>query len=1007
MTKIASVNNGLPGSSFDHAIGIRMSFWLCSLFFLVTGSPFLFSQGHPHPSFRQYTTDHGLPSSEVYSILQDREGFIWISTDNGVSRFNGYEFQNYGFKEGLRENVIFEMQLDASGRIWMQAMSGNLYYFEKDTIIPYQNNDVLNTLKGRLDISKGFIVKNQGDTMQMATIKYGIISVTSDGKMIIPDQNEIVAHQVLEHNGRSIFGVYENDDVRITENYNKDLTDNNLTGPVHFFSGQRSWKYDNWKYSKRKGNALGGFYLGNEVFLFQKYHEVWLVKNGQVIGKHYYPFNIRYARLMSNGQLFVGLLNGEGVKVYDSLIDFPSKEQFNWLRGSSVSFFLEDHNGGKWFATNENGIFYSPADFMVYSQPTGLPNDKVTALSIKNQEGLFAGFGNGAVWYLDFTTRQWSPMPKIPGHGHVRVLHFENKTGQLWAGRNGLYLLYNKQWRPSLASSSKKGPITGANRLTISPDKNRFWVCNHAGFMAMDPTLNRSLDHNTGRDQRTYIVLEDFTGKIWVGQNKGLFQWENGQLNGYQAYHPAFALRIEDITQNQDSTLVIATKGGGIVFWKENSFEQLTVANGLTANMLENLYTDKKGIVWAGTLNGLNRISGTVNHRKIEQITVSHGLPSNEVNCIATTGEWVYVGTNKGLVLFPENKPSAPTVNPFIGTVLVNNQPVDLQSNIRLKARQNNLNISYLALNYKMNGDILYRSRLNGGEWNRTANRNLNYPALPPGNYDFEVQAINEDGAWSDSSRISFIIDPPWWATWWARTILAALIFAIGLVVYLFKMKQLKEAHQIEMQIQDLERSALQAQMNPHFIFNCLNSIQNFILQNEKQSAIVYLGRFASLIRSMLNASVAGRIPLNEEIDLLNNYMELEKLRFKNRFDFKVAAENGLDTYDVEIPPLLIQPLVENAIKHGISGKEKGGFVEVVFRKKDEFLEINVSDNGKGFDIQKKDENKKHKSFGMSITRNRLELLSEIPSLESFETHQIKDDEGNVAGTRVILRIRQ
>lgn len=995
----------MPGS--DNTMYLRISFWLFSFIFFGANPTLLFSQNHAHPAFRQYTTDHGLASSEVYSILQDEEGFIWISTDNGVSRFNGYEFQNYGFKEGLTENVIFEMQLDESDRIWMQAMSGNLYFFERDTIHPYWNNDALNKLKGRLDIAKGFIVKGHGDTILMATIKYGIIAVTKDGQMTIPDKNEIVAHQVLEHNGRSIFGVYENNDTSLTETFNKNLVKNNRTGPVHFSSGHGAWKFDAWNYTQREGNALGGFYLGNGVFLFQKYHDVWLVQDGRVIGNYYYPYNIRTARLMADGQLFLGLLNGEGVKGYESLEDFPSKEKFNWLKGSSVSFFLEDDKGGKWFATNENGVFYSPADaFRVYDRQTGLPDEKVTALSCKKQQGIFVGFGNGEVWYQDLKTEQWSSLPGLPGHGQVRVLQFDNNKERLWAGRNELYYLKNNHWIPSVASSNR-GPITGANHLTSSPDGNRFWVCNHAGFMAFDPANNKSQDYNKGRDQRTYVIREDFSNKIWVGQNKGLFQWDNGQLIDCRAFHPAFSLRIEDIVQKPDSTLVIATKGGGIVFWKENSFEQLSVTNGLTANMLENLYSDKNGTVWAGTLNGLNRVSGTRDHRRIEQITVAHGLPSNEVNCIVTTGSWVYVGTNKGLVLFPENKPSTRTIKPLIGNVLVNNQAVNHQKTIRLKARQNNLNITCLALNYKMNGNILYRSRLNGGGWSQTVNRSLNFPALSPGKYEFEVQAINEDGVWSESSRFSFVINPPWWATWWAKTLLAILIIGISLVIYLVKMNKLKTAHQIEMQIQDLERSALQAQMNPHFIFNCLNSIQNFILQNEKQSAILYLGRFASLIRNILNASVTGKIPLNEEISLLNNYLELEKLRFKNRFDFKVEAENGLDTYDLEIPPLLIQPLVENAIKHGISGKEKGGFVEVAFRKKDEFLEIIVSDNGKGLTPLKTEENQKHKSFGMSITRNRLELLSEIPSLESFETRLIKDEEAKIAGTQIILRIRQ
>jgi sensor histidine kinase YesM len=204
-----------------------------------------------------------------------------------------------------------------------------------------------------------------------------------------------------------------------------------------------------------------------------------------------------------------------------------------------------------------------------------------------------------------------------------------------------------------------------------------------------------------------------------------------------------------------------------------------------------------------------------------------------------------------------------------------------------------------------------------------------------------------------------------------------------------------------------LERAALQAQMNPHFIFNCLNSIQNYILQSEKESAILYLGRFAGLVRSVLNASVSGKISLEEELSLLNNYLALEKLRFKDRFTYEVKVAENLNVFDVYIPPLLIQPYVENALLHGISGKVSGGEVSVFFEKKANDLEVSIQDNGVGMtgNGTKAKSTISHKSFGMSITRNRLELLKNKQENEVVHTRTIYDKHGQISGTKVTILI--
>jgi LytS/YehU family sensor histidine kinase len=228
----------------------------------------------------------------------------------------------------------------------------------------------------------------------------------------------------------------------------------------------------------------------------------------------------------------------------------------------------------------------------------------------------------------------------------------------------------------------------------------------------------------------------------------------------------------------------------------------------------------------------------------------------------------------------------------------------------------------------------------------------------------------------------------------------------LGGIVLIFssRLKRLQKDAIIKKEINELHRATLSAQMNPHFIFNSLNSIQKFITQNEQKSATTYLAKFSQLIRSTLNASLHEEISLLNEISWLENYLDLEKLRFKERFDFSIKVDAQLDQFDTMIPPLLTQPFVENAILHGFAEIKNGGFLEVHFSKKDEKLEITIQDNGCGIfqAQQKKSHHSEQHGVGITISQKRLELAD---VLNEFEIKEVKNKNGEVIGTLVKLVI--
>ncbi len=271
----------------------------------------------------------------------------------------------------------------------------------------------------------------------------------------------------------------------------------------------------------------------------------------------------------------------------------------------------------------------------------------------------------------------------------------------------------------------------------------------------------------------------------------------------------------------------------------------------------------------------------------------------------------------------------------------------------------------------------LYAYRIVGAcadsTWMLDAGRQLFLPSLPPGRYQLEIKFRGINDQWGPVSTFNVFVKPPWYSTWWAWCTGFVLLGLLAFAIYRYHINLSSAESLLRKEMHRLERAALQAQINPHFIFNCLNSIQHFILNNESDAAVLYLAKFAKLVRAALNASVAGQVSLEEEVKMLDNYLALEQLRFKGTFEYSIGIDEQLDLRETMLPPLIVQPYVENAVLHGIREKEKNGRIAITFRQADGYLVIHVYDNGSGLHQQRDGSDKT--SLGGSITGRRLELM--------------------------------
>jgi LytS/YehU family sensor histidine kinase len=336
-----------------------------------------------------------------------------------------------------------------------------------------------------------------------------------------------------------------------------------------------------------------------------------------------------------------------------------------------------------------------------------------------------------------------------------------------------------------------------------------------------------------------------------------------------------------------------------------------------------------------------------------------------------------------------------------------------------LNYKQNFFSLSFSAKAFTMSQDTRFRYRLKDFDnWIETTDDRLaNYTNVPPGKYIFQLQAANNEGMWNEKMlELPVYIATPWWQTWWFRLSALAALLMLTWWLYRSRIDQIRKKEQLrsqyEKKLANVEMSALLAQMNPHFLFNSLNSIDSYIIRNESKKASEYLNNFARLVRLILQNSRSNYISLKDELESLDLYLQMETLRFANRFEYEIQLPPDIDSSAILIPPMLIQPYVENAIWHGLMHKKDGkqGKVELIISKREDNLFCVIQDNGIGREkaetFRTQHPGNRKRSMGMQITKDRMEMINKLYSTNTtMQVIDLHDDEGNATGTRVELVI--
>jgi hypothetical protein len=477
----------------------------------------------------------------------------------------------------------------------------------------------------------------------------------------------------------------------------------------------------------------------------------------------------------------------------------------------------------------------------------------------------------------------------------------------------------------------------------ISRTPENILIAGYGGAVLMDSNLKMLwATQEIGFREKVESVFTDKDSTTYLGAKGVIYKMKDRRIDTFIMNKDIVNSRVKKIAHLQNGLFLLATKGYGILLYDtkaNNSFRHIN--KGLASNIIEDIFIENDSIWWVASYYGISKVQyfAYTNTYTITNLNTKLGLPSNEINSIVKFDNRIWAGTNDGIFWFNENNIgdmhySAPV---FLSRLIVNNKPVNSDSGSVFPYNQNNFEFEFTALSYRSLGKIRYEYKLAGlsDQWFTTEDRNIRFTALKPGDYTLYLR-ISDPSIYTYSKTISykFKVTKPYYATIWFILLVSAIVIAIIILIVGLWLNNIITKSKSRYKILEAEQQALRSQMNPHFVFNVLNSIQASILENDKRNAVLFLSKFSTLIRRVLNNSKNPSINLKEEIDVLKSYLEMEHFRMGDKLNFSIETSLSLNPEEYSIPGFIIQPFIENAIWHGISPSARQGMIEVIFEEK-------------------------------------------------------------------------
>lgn len=940
--------------------------------------------------FYRLDEEKGFMSTEVYDINQDSIGNIWIGCNDGLFKYNGIKFKHYpsALENGRSKS---NLQITQNGYLLCQNFNGQLFKIEKDS------------LKLLIDNSTRF-----RSNPVFTTDKNNNIWIATDNTVLVYTlKGEKIAEKQIEYNSNEK-GPPIIIDIKSDQEKNVYLTGENMA----LFQAELK---DNSIQIIQKQQLVEREFFRQIILGFNNdtvylYHENKITKERKVLKLKGYNITT-YNLLKNQTQLLYKIkfltssegyiCTSEGIYSLESFIKNENNPHSIWQNEKTSSLF-NDNEGNLWISSLQSGIIVIPnKNIAVINRDNSPLIDNLITYIESLGDKLIAGDYHGRLTEISFSTKQLKTITTTETELKQVKKIKPYKTGMIVA--QGKLLLYTKNKTTDLKIHNVRDfEILNDTLYFVTPYENGYIYLQQLNNKEIKPTTLRS---KAGRS----VAVDSVHSVVYFANNDGLFEYKNGLLKQITYKEkPVFASKLKA----DSDTLWISTINGKIIYYTSGSIIELKQLNKQIKGTAIKTFEKKKNNWYVVSNTHIHLFKGTGNPPII--LNILDGIPTTEINHIYVNNNRILLATNKGIISFNENQITPNLYKPKIriDKIILNDKEIKATEKMEFRYNENNISITLESVCLKSRGQFEYQYRILPSDTNynriNAENNKIELTSLQPGSYTVEVTAVNYTGIPSEKpATIIFSISKPFWQEWWFYIL--GILFSGSIIALLFsqRIKKIKEKNQKEKQLIQSQLTAIKAQLNPHFLFNALNSIQSLILENDTKNSNLYLSKFSSLMRKILEASEQEFIPITAETELLKLYLDLEKLRFGKEFSADIIIEDNVDSGFL-IPPMLFQPFIENALKHGLLHKKGKKELLIKFYKDNKNLYCKIADNGIG---RKKAEeikarkNTSHQSFATKAIEQRIELLNHyfINNYQIEIIDQYNND--HPSGTTVIITI--
>ena len=977
---------------------------------------FIQKRGTSQYRFVNYDYSHGLPISGITKIAEDSVGYLWLGSNNGLVKFDGLEFKHF-LAEGNDITTpygseIADIQVDHIGKVWITFHEGGLSVYDHKT----------QKFKSRfyLEEDKNDFPRNAILSCAIDPIENNLWMITSSEGLFVMNMETWESKNVIRSTIYTDVIFDENDPEYVFVSGRKNL--------IKVNKKTREWE----ELSKKPLRGLikaGSSYYGHD-WSSNVYH---LDESDKSETSYPTAFDhINRTLILHNKELWLGMTGG--LEIFDirsgnSQLLQRDPENPHSIANHNITALYKDKAERIWVGT-KIGLSVIVPEFQKLTnfQPevddrytdivAGESADKYYTIAHYDNEIKEIDLATGESSLVKFDTiRDFQyPLKALRHKDRIWVLFYKGFGS--FSDDDQTITKFDGGRYDDLFHKESHGD------LVIDQDDNIWLSRNHNNYVCKIPTSDpNSID--TIQLQKGGVKIDIKTlhwndSILWIGTNVGLCRYDPRSSEGVKWIYPKSSEHsflnepIEHLSSDNDNNLwVLSLKKGA---WKckydrENEAFEIIKEYGQKDGMPNNrpwiMDTGNDGSIYFGSNSGFS-IYYPQNDRMV-YLNEQYGFLDQSIN-VKTLGDRVFI-YSRGLSYFDLEDLNFDNSFPKakIESISITNQKkiIDGADEIRVDHDQNDIAIDYLAIDLSFGRELKYRYRINEEDsWQIVdyTQRKAIYNQLAPGKYTFEVAASGKNMIWGPSSTISLTIRPPFWRSWWFIPMCILVFGAMFVWFYRLRINQIRTVSNMRSKMAELENAALRAQMNPHFIFNSLNSIKSFIIHNRREEAADYLTAFSDLIRMVLNNSKKRFISLSEEKEALDLYMEIENIRLENKFSFQWQMDLSIQADSIIIPPLTIQPFVENAIWHGFVHKEERGSLNIKITKESNNLVIVVNDDGVGR-VKSREIEKNHprkRSFGIEITEQRLNFDKKLSQVEIKDLY---DDQNNALGTEVTIKI--